>query len=550
MQYRDVAKGLVDAIRFRLRHGFSAKFLHWQAAQITAAGAKMWRMIDLQARRAGVLLHLTSLPGPHGMGDFGPDAYRFVDWLQSAGQQLWQWLPTTPIGPGDSPYQSVSAFAGSPLMVALEPLVSFGWLTPVDLPADGFDAHRVDFAKVVPWRLARLRAAATGFLAKATPSERESFAVWCKAQASWLDDYALFMALETAHAGQPWWTWAPDLRKRDASAVQLAFHQHADEMAFWCFVQWCFDVQLSALKSYANARSVLIVGDLPIFVAHHSADCWARPDLYTLDTDFQPTVVAGVPPDAMGPMGQRWGNPLYHWDRMAAENYAWWTARVRRALTQADVFRIDHFRGFASFWEIPAIEPTARAGRWVTGPGKPLFDAIAMALGNLPIIAEDLGFITSDVVALRNSCHYPGMKVMQFAFGGDGEHEYLPHNYTPFCVAYTGTHDNNTTRGWWDTTTQRERSFAGNYMACNANDVHWAMVRAVCNSVACMAIFPLQDVMGLGASHRMNIPGTLGGDNWAWRFEWPMLDGDATRVLGLVSAASGRAPAALMQLPS
>ncbi len=506
-------------------------------------------MIDLHERRAGVLLHLTSLPGPHGIGDLGPDAYRFVDWLHSAGQQLWQWLPTTPIGPGDSPYQSVSAFAGSPLMVALEPLASCGWLTNLNLPADGFDALRVDFAKVVPWRLARLREAAAGFFANATQNEQAVFAKWRNEQSSWLDDYALFMALETAHSGQPWWTWAPALRARDASALQAAVHQHADEVEFWCFVQWCFDVQAAALKAYANARKVLIVGDLPIFIAHHSADCWARPDLYTLDADFQPTVVAGVPPDDIGPLGQRWGNPLYHWDRMAAENFVWWTARVRRTLTQADVFRIDHFRGFAGYWEIPASEPTAQVGRWVTGPGKPLFDAITQALGELPIIAEDLGFITPDVMALRDGCNYPGMKVMRFAFGGDGGHAFLPHNYAPFCVAYTGTHDNDTALGWWGNTTQRARSFAGSYMACGAHDVHWAMVRAACNSVACMAVFPLQDVMGLGSTHRMNIPGTLGGDNWVWRFEWPMLSRDATRVLGLISAASGRAPAALLQLP-
>ncbi len=507
-------------------------------------------MINLHQRSAGVLLHITSLPGPHGIGDFGPDAYRFVDWLVSAGQRIWQLLPTTPIGPGDSPYQSVSAFAGSPLMVALEPLVAAGWLAPPQLPEGGFEAGSVDFGRVVPWRLAQLRCAAAGFRLKASADQRADFAAWCTQQADWLDDYALFMALETAHGGQPWWQWQPDLRRREPAALQQARRQQADEIHFWQFVQWCFDHQCSAIKAYANARDVAIMGDLPIFIAHHSADCWARPDLYQLDASFQPTVVAGVPPDDLGPLGQRWGNPLYRWERMAQEDFAWWTQRVRRALTQADVFRIDHFRGFAGYWEIPASCPTAIEGRWVDAPGQALFAAIERALGKVPIIAEDLGLITPDVIALRDGCGFPGMKILQFGFGSDGAHEFLPHNYGQDCVVYTGTHDNDTVRGWWDSASQRERAFAGSYLAAGAHDIHWAMIRAACNSVARMAVFPLQDVLGLDGRHRMNLPGTLGGSNWVWRFDWDMVGSGPGRVLGIITAASGRGPIELLHLPT
>jgi 4-alpha-glucanotransferase len=505
-------------------------------------------MINLQQRSAGILLHITSLPGPHGVGDFGPDAFRFVDWLVAAGQRIWQLLPTTPIGPGDSPYQSVSAFAGSPLMVALEPLIAVGWLATPQLPQDGFDAGRVEFGRVVPWRLTQLRAAAVGFSIRSSVRERAEFDAWCAQQAYWLDDYSLFMALETAHAGQPWWQWDADVRRREPAALQQARRQQEVEIHFWQFVQWCFDRQLGALKAYANARDVAIMGDLPIFIAHHSADCWARPDLYQLDESFQPTVVAGVPPDDLGPLGQRWGNPLYRWERMAEEDFAWWTARVRRALEQADVFRIDHFRGFAGYWEIPASCPTAIEGRWVPAPGKALFAAIERALGKVPIIAEDLGLITPDVIELRDGCGFPGMKILQFGFGSDGAHEFLPHNYANACVVYTGTHDNDTARGWWNNAPQRERQFAGSYLAADKHDIHWAMIRAACNSVAHMAVFPLQDVMGLDSSHRMNLPGTLGGTNWVWRFDWEMLGSEAGRVLGVISAASGRGPIALLRL--
>lgn len=499
-------------------------------------------MFNLDQRAAGVLLHVTSLPGPHGIGDFGPEAFKFVDWLKDAGQTIWQWLPVNPIGPGNSPYQSVSAFAGSPLMIALEGLVANGWLIRPTLPEEGFDAHRVDFGKVVDWRNAQLRQAYAGFLAKRAPSERAAKAEWAKREAAWLDDYVLFMALETAHGGQPWWTWAPALRDRDSKALAAARAEHAAEIGYWTWVQWCFDTQAAALKRYAFDRGIAVMGDLPIYIAHHSADCWARPDLYQLDAQGQPTAVAGCPPDAMAPTGQRWGNPLYRWDRMAAEGFAWWSDRVRRALGLADVFRIDHFRGFAGYYEIPASCPTAEEGTWMPGPGKALFDAIERALGPLPIVAEDLGLITPDVIELRDGCGFPGMTILQFAFGADASDPFLPHHAERARVAYTGTHDNDTVRGWWNSATPRERQFAGSYLPASDANIHWAMIRACANSVANFAVFPLQDVLGLDAAHRMNLPGSMGGHNWSWRFTWAMVDDEAKRVLALITATSGRGP--------
>ncbi len=498
--------------------------------------------MNLEQRAAGVLLHITSLPGPHGIGDFGPDAYRFVDWLHSAKQTLWQWLPTTPVGPGDSPYQSPSAFAGSPLMVALEPLLQRGWLDALALPTEGFSNTRVDFPRVIPWRDDHLRRAAHGFFTRANADERTAFTAWCQAQASWLDEYALFMALFNAHGQKPWWEWAAPLRQRDAKAMTQARTQHAQEIDFWRFVQWCWDEQCRALKTYANQKGISLVGDIPIYVADNSADVWSRPDLYELGDDGLPTVIAGVPPDPLGPDGQRWGNPIYRWERMKKERYAWWTERVKRVLSQADVVRIDHFRGFAAYWEIPASSPTAKTGKWVVGPGLPLFKAIAKQLGELPIIAEDLGLITPDVVELIEACGFPRMKVLIFGFGIDGAHEYLPHNCAPNTIVYTSTHDTDTARGWWDHASERERHFAGSYLACGASDFHWAAIRACMNSVCALAVFPLQDVLGLPTDQRMNQPGTLGPQNWSWRFEWPMVSDEHARVLALMAFTSGRSP--------
>jgi 4-alpha-glucanotransferase len=497
--------------------------------------------MNLFERQAGVVLHVTSLPGPHGCGDLGPAAHRFVDWLASAGQRLWQTLPVNPAGPGDSPYQSPSAFAGNPLLVALAPLVAKGWLAEPEAPA--FNTRRVDYGQVTPWRLAQLRAAAAGFFAHAGASDRTAFAEWCEAQQSWLADWALFAAIKDAHAGQPWWTWDAALAQRQPAALQAARAQHASAMQTHAFIQWCFDEQITALKQYAQARGVSLMGDLPIFVAHDSADCWARPDLYFLNAQHQPTFVAGVPPDGFGPDGQRWGNPLYRWDRMADEGYAWWIARVRRALAHAHVFRIDHFRGFAGYWEVPASCPTAREGRWAPGPGKALFAAIEQALGALPIVAEDLGTITPDVVDLRDHFGFPGMRILQEAFSGDAGHPFLPHHYVANGLAYTSTHDSDTAAGWWQTASAAHRALAAEYLqianTSSGQAVAQALLHTVYRSVANLALAPIQDLLGLDGSHRMNLPGTAVG-NWGWRFEWDMVDTALAPALARLATLTAR----------
>jgi 4-alpha-glucanotransferase len=507
-------------------------------------------MTSLDRRRCGIVLHPTSLPGPHGSGDFGPSAYHFVDWLLAAGQNVWQLLPLNPIGPGNSPYASVSAFAGSPLLVALEPIIDKGWLAPVSSAETAhFDPLRVDFDRVAAWRLGKLRVAADAFFASGSTADRRDFESYCAAQASWLEDYALFMALdETTRSTSgfaPWSRWDPRLARRDPAALAVARRRHARALDFWRFVQWCFDTQWQAIRRYANERGVLLIGDLPIFVAHHSADCWARPDLYLLDDLFEPAVVAGVPPDYFSATGQRWGNPLYDWAAMKDDGYAWWIARVRRQLDLADWLRVDHFRGFAGYWEIPAASTTAIEGRWVPGPGGDLFETMGRALGRLPLIAEDLGVITPDVETLRDRFGLPGMRILQFAFGADAQNGYLPHNYVVNTCAYTGTHDNDTFAGWWRTASARERRFAAAYLGCGEDDAHWAAIRAVSQSVAALAMCQLQDVLGLDSSHRMNTPGQE--QCWTWRFSWSMVGPEAALRLGRISAACGRAPIARLE---
>lgn len=498
-------------------------------------------------RRAGCVLHLSCLPGPHGHGDLGEGAHRFAAWLQTAGLRLWQLLPLQPAGPGDSPYQSPSAFAGHPGLVALQPLVEAGWLDAAALAdAPAFDAQRADFTRAGPWRAGLLAQAAASFFARASGAQHAAFDAWCAQQAHWLPDWTLYAALKQAHGGQPWWAWAPALAAREPAALAAARSAHAAAMAGHDFVQWAFEQQLQALRATCRQHGVAMMGDLPIFVAHDSADVWARRDLFLLGPDGQPRVVAGVPPDGYSPEGQRWGNPLYDWPRMAVEGYAWWVARLRRALAQADVFRIDHFRGFAGHWEIPAECPTAIAGRWVTGPGAALFDALEAQLGRLPIVAEDLGLITPDVVALRERYGLPGMRIvyeglMQGGWGQD--HAFLPHHHVQRGLVYSSTHDSDTVAGWWAGASADERAFAAAYLglAIDAEPATAAraVVRASFTSVAALALAPLQDLLGLGSEHRMNRPGTAEG-NWAWRFEWPQLEAvDAAGLADLVRA-SGR----------
>ena len=501
----------------------------------------------LNQRSAGIVLHPTSLPGPHGSGDLGPNAYYFVDWLHTAGQTLWQTLPLGPIGLANSPYMGRSAMAGNPYLVAFEPLVQQDWLDGAVLH-NGFIAEHVRFEEVLPWRMERLRLAFAGFCEKADAQTQAQFAQWQKDNASWLDDYALFMALDAHFATDLWTDWPAPLARRNAAALANARNVHAQEIAFWAFVQWQFDLQLQALKAYANAKGVYLVGDLPIFIAHHSCDCWARPDLYLLDDDGQPSVVAGVPPDYFAVEGQRWGNPLYDWEAMAADGYQWWVERIRRQLQLANLIRIDHFRGFEACWEIPVTEPTAIHGRWVKGPGIALFEAVERALGKPPIIAEDLGLITPEVDALRKGAGFPGMRVLQFGFSEDATSSHLPHNFEANTVVYCGTHDNDMALGWWVCCSPRERAFAAEYLGTDGHDVHWAMIRACALSVANHALCQFQDVLGLDGYHRMNTPGTMGC--WTWRFRWDWVRPEHAERLARVTAVSGRTRFARLQLPA
>jgi 4-alpha-glucanotransferase len=486
-------------------------------------------------RSSGILLHPTSLPGRFGIGDLGPDAYRFVDFLVGAGQRIWQVLPLGPTGYGDSPYQSFSAFAGNPLLISLETLVEEGYVLPEELrEALSFPDHEVDYGSVIDFKLPVLRRSFERFQAKATPTEREQFKSFCQRNAWWLTDYAFFMALKDAHEGAVWNEWDPAIAARRPEALAVWSQRLRDEIEARKLWQYYFFKQWDALKRYCHDRGVRIMGDIPIFVAHDSAEVWAQPDLFHLDNNGNRTAVAGVPPDYFSQTGQLWGNPLYRWEVMAASGYAWWIERLRATLSVVDIVRLDHFRGFEAYWEVPASETTAINGRWVKGPGSAFFEAVQQALGRLPIVAENLGVITPEVESLRERFGFPGMAVLQFAFSGDWRSPFLPHNYTPDLVVYTGTHDNDTTVGWWaskntgDSTRSRdqikpERQLALKYLGrSNGRNIHWAFIRAVLSSVADMAIIPLQDVLGLGSEARMNLPARAKG-NWRWRFTRDLL---------------------------
>jgi 4-alpha-glucanotransferase len=491
-------------------------------------------------RASGVLLHPTSLPGPHGSGDFGAAAYHFVDWLVAAGQKLWQILPLGGIGPGNSPYMSSSAFAGNVLLIDPAELHARGWLQAVELdPAPGFEDGRVDFATVLPWRMERLRRAAARFAASHSDADEAAYASFCSRHVGWLDDYALFMALADHYPGRLWCDWDSALARRENGALCQARQAHAERIAFHRFCQWRFFEQWLRLKAYANVRGIRIVGDAPIFIAYQSAEVWASQELFDLDTSGRARVVAGVPPDYFSETGQRWGNPLYRWTAHADEGYAWWTERIRRSFDLVDIVRIDHFRGFAHYWEIPANEPTAVKGRWRAAPGAALFKAIAGALGPLPIIAEDLGLITPDVTALRKRFAFPGMKILHFAFGGESGNVYLPHHHEPDSVVYTGTHDNDTTLGWWAAASPHEKAHALAYLGSDGAEIHWDLIRAACASVADTAIIPMQDVLGLGSEHRMNLPGRSEG-YWEWRFEWSQVQPEHAARLAALCTLYGR----------
>ncbi len=490
-------------------------------------------------RSSGVLLHPSSLPGPYGSGDLGAAAYHFVDWLLCAGQKMWQILPLGGIGPGNSPYMSSSAFAGNLLFIDLIDLCLNGWLTAEEIvPHADFNAHKVNYAHVSEYRMARLHLAANRFVADKQNYDAE-YSAFCLEEQSWLDDYALFMALAEKSGWQDWGLWEPGLARRDKTALSTATLALTKEIEFWRFCQWCFFRQWRKLKHYANERGVQIIGDMPIFVAYQSADVWSRQELFELGEDKMPTVVAGVPPDYFSATGQRWGNPLYRWQAHEQENFAWWIKRLSNIIQLVDIVRIDHFRGFADYWEISAAEPTAMNGRWMPAPGEKLFSAIQSTLGNLPVIAEDLGVITPDVVALLEKFDLPGMRILQFAFAGTADNPYLPHNFMHNTVVYGGTHDNDTAIGWFNSASPSERSFACKYLRTDGSEINWDLIHAASQSVADIAIHTFQDVLGLGSEHRMNLPGQSAG-YWEWRFSWEQLDAAHAVRLYEISALHGR----------
>jgi 4-alpha-glucanotransferase len=482
---------------------------------------------DLVQRVSGILLHPTSFPGPYAIGDLGPEAYAFIDFLVTAGQSLWQVLPLGPTGYGDSPYACYSAFAGNALLVSPELLVKEGLLDSA--PPSPVITSKVDFGAAHQLKEQLLRRAYVRYTKTTSTTLRSAFETFAQQHANWLEDYALFRALKDAHGGLAWNEWEPALTRRTHAALERSREQLREEIEAHMFYQFLFFRQWFALKSYANDRDIKVVGDLPIFVAHDSADVWTNPEQFKLDKNGTPVVVAGVPPDYFSSTGQLWGNPLYNWERMLADGFKWWIERVRATLTTVDIARVDHFRGFAACWEIPGGDKTAERGQWVEAPGRELFTAIRKTLGELPIIAEDLGVITPDVVALREEFGFPGMRILQFGFGGDSKNIDLPHNYVPNVVAYTGTHDNDTTVGWFQSVAgegstrtaeqiELERTFCLNYLNTKGEEIHWDFIRGVLASVANTAIVPLQDLLGLGTEARMNLPNSTEG-NWAWRYE-------------------------------
>ncbi|MCC6772270.1 MAG: 4-alpha-glucanotransferase [Gemmatimonadaceae bacterium] len=478
-------------------------------------------------RAAGILLHPTSLPSPHGIGDLGPEAHRFLDFLATTGMKIWQVLPLGPTGYGDSPYQCYSAFAGNPLLIYS--------------PGEGgdFAEHVVEFERVIPLKQALLNAALDRF----TPDA--AYKAFVQREADWLDDFALFSALKAAHGGSSWTAWEPGAAHREPAALAEWRVTLADPIERIRRAQFFFFSQFRALKQAASARGIQLMGDLPIYAAHDSADVWANRSLFKLKPDGTLQVQAGVPPDYFSATGQLWGNPIYDWDAMATDGYAWWIRRMRAAFDMYDLVRIDHFRGFEAYWEVPGDARTAQGGRWVPGPGAPLFEAIIEALGPLPIVAENLGLITPAVEELREQFGFPGMSILQFAFGGDGQAtEFKPHNFPRERVVYTGTHDNDTTMGWWASTgngestrdageVSREKAYARRYLGTDESDdpvMNWVLMRAALASVANTVLVPMQDVLGLGSEARMNLPGRQAG-NWGFRFTWAQVTPEITSRL-------------------
>ncbi len=504
-------------------------------------------------RASGILLHPTSLPGPHGIGELGPEAAAFLDFLADTGQAVWQVLPLGPTGYGDSPYQCFSAFAGNPLLVSLDRLRDDGLLAEADLrQGSGFPEDRVDYGRVIQFKLPLFAKALAAFDRSAGPEHRGAFEAFVEAHAGWLRDFALFMALKRANDSKAWNTWGRALVNREPEALDRARRELAHEIRQVAFEQWLFFEQWADVRRQARERAIRVMGDIPIFVAHDSADVWAHPEIFHLAADGRPSFQAGVPPDYFSATGQLWGNPLYRWKALARTGYAWWVDRLRAVLELVDLVRLDHFRGFEAYWEVPGDAKTAVDGRWVKGPGAAFFEALRRALGELPIVAEDLGVITPEVKALRDKFGFPGMAILQFAFGSDAQaNDFLPHNYPRNKFVYTGTHDNDTVVGWWtagvgDSTrtpaeVEKEHQRALAYCGGDGSEIYWDFLRALFVSVADTAVVPLQDVLGLGAEARMNLPGRPNG-NWGWRYASSALTPELRRRLRAVTEGSGRCP--------
>ncbi len=493
----------------------------------------------IEERASGILLHPSSLPSLGGIGDLGPAAHEFVEFLASARQTLWQILPIGPVGYGNSPYSAISAFAGNPLLVSLERLARAGWIDAGRLAVLPESQGCVNYEHVRATKFPLLREAATSFLGSAQGGSRTRYERFCRENAWWLDDYALFVNLRQRHQDHLWNLWPRELAWREADALQRAREELHREIEVTRAIQFAFFEQWRALRNACRRRSIRIIGDAAIFVSYDSADVWTNPGVFRLNGDLEPEVVAGVPPDAFSATGQRWGNPLYRWDVLKRQGYDWWVRRLKWALEVCDLVRLDHFRGFEAYWEIPASEPTAVHGRWVKGPNDDFFDAIRRALGGFPFIAEDLGMITPEVHALRGRLGVPGMKVLQFAFGNPGAHIYLPHRYDPNSVVYTGTHDNDTTLGWFRSIWGDEKRFAESYAGSDPEGMHWAFIRMAMTSPARLCVVPMQDVLGLGSEARMNTPSSSEG-NWTWRMAPGALNAKLAQRLATLSEVSDR----------
>jgi 4-alpha-glucanotransferase len=499
-------------------------------------------------RAAGILLHPTSLPSRGGIGDLGPAAYSFVDSLASARQGLWQVLPLGPLGYGNSPYSSISAFAGNPLLISLERLADHGWIDQARISSSSFapgsDSGAVEYDHVFAAKMPLLFEAGRNFLATASVAARQRLERFCSESSWWLDDFVLFDALRAQHKLASWNEWPAGLAQREPGALEQARKKLADDLKIRCALQFAFYEQWQALRRYCSERSIRTVGDVAIFVNYDSADVWMHRELFRLKEDLQPEMVSGVPPDFFSKTGQRWGNPLYRWDVMKARGYQWWIQRLRWATRNCDYVRLDHFRGFDQFWEIPANDPTAINGRWVDGPRDDLFDKLREALGGLPFFAEDLGYITPSVHALRERLQIPGIAVLQFGFSDEGAHMYLPHRAAG-KVIYTGTHDNDTTAGWFRAgAADHERRNAEAYLGRCDDGIHWAFIRAAQTSPAEFALIPLQDVLGLGSEARMNTP-SLHGGNWKWRFAPGQFTAELTAKLSHLAEVADRLPQAV-----